>query len=127
MSDSMRIALIGQAAFGESVLNALIENSAEVSGVFCPPDQEGRPPDPIKTAAEGHGVPVHQFKRLRDAEAIQAFQRLDADLGVSTVLDASLGSAPVLDADLGASPVLDADMGSSLVLDADLRVCDKEG
>ena len=82
MSDSMRIALIGQAAFGESVLNALIENSAEVGGVFCPPDQEGRPPAPIKQAAEGHGVPAHQLKRLRDAEAIQAFQRLDADLGV---------------------------------------------
>lgn len=82
MSDHLRIALMGQAAFGESVLNALIENSEEVVGVFCPPDKEGRPPDPIKTAAEGHGISVHQFKRMRDAEAIQAFQSLEADLGV---------------------------------------------
>lgn len=82
MSDHMRIALMGQAAFGESVLNALIENSEEVVGVFCPPDQEGRPPDPIKTATEGHGISVHQFKRMRDAEAIQAFQSLEAELGV---------------------------------------------
>lgn len=82
MSDSMRIALIGQAAFGESVLKALVENSEEICGVFCPPDKEGRPLDAMKVAAEGRGISVHQFKRMRDAEAIEAFRGLEADLGV---------------------------------------------
>lgn len=82
MSDPLRIALIGQAAFGESVLNALIENSEEVVAVFCPPTREGRPDDALKSAAERHGVPVFQFKRMRDEEAIEAYRNLDADLGV---------------------------------------------
>ncbi len=65
MAGDVRIAVIGQAAFGESVLNALVEKGEEVVGVFCPPDREGRRPDPIKVAAEGHGVPVLQFRRMR--------------------------------------------------------------
>jgi methionyl-tRNA formyltransferase len=51
MAGEMRIALIGQAAFGESVLNALVEHGENVVGVFCPPDREGSRPDPLKTAA----------------------------------------------------------------------------
>ena len=82
MSDPLRIALIGQAAFGESVLNALIEKSEEVVAVFCPPAREGRPEDALESAADRHGVPVYQFKRMRDGEAIEAYRALDADLGV---------------------------------------------
>ena len=39
MAGDERIAVIGQAAFGESVLNALVEKGEEVVGVFCPPDR----------------------------------------------------------------------------------------
>jgi methionyl-tRNA formyltransferase len=78
----MRIALIGQAAFGESVLNALVEGGEDVVGVFCPPDAEGRPPDPLKAAAESHGVPVFQYRRLRDQSAIDAFAGMKSDLSV---------------------------------------------
>lgn len=78
----MRIALIGQSAFGEAVLKALVERGEDVVAVFCPPDSEGRPPDPIKVAAEEHRVPVHQFGRMRDASAIAAFEGLSAELGV---------------------------------------------
>lgn len=78
----MPIALIGQAAFGESVLNALLANSEEVAGVFCPPVQEGRPADPLKVAAQEHGIPVFQYKRMRDAEAIDSYATLGAELGV---------------------------------------------
>ena len=78
----MRIALIGQAAFGESVLNALVEGREDVVGVFCPPDTEGRPPDALKAAAESHGVPVFQFRRLRDQSAIDAFTGLSSELSV---------------------------------------------
>lgn len=82
MDDNFRIALIGQAAFGESVLNALVEHGENVVGVFCPPDREGRPADPIKTAAEGHGIPVLQFRRMRNQDCIDAFLALSADLCV---------------------------------------------
>ncbi|MCI0440677.1 MAG: methionyl-tRNA formyltransferase [Chloroflexi bacterium] len=82
MADDFRIALIGQAAFGESVLNALAEHREKVVGAFCPQDREGRPPDPVKTAAQKHGVPVFQFRRMRSKEAIEAFKSLNADLCV---------------------------------------------
>ncbi len=82
MSSNFRIALIGQAAFGESVLNALVEAGESIAGVFCPPDKEGRPNDLLKIAAGAHRIPAFQFGRMRAPEAIAAFRSLDADLGV---------------------------------------------
>lgn len=79
----MRIALIGQSAFGEAVLRALAQNGAdEIVGVFCPRDREGRPVDPIKSAAVELGVDVFQPRRMRSARAIEGFKSLEADLGV---------------------------------------------
>ena len=79
----MRIALIGQSAFGESVLRALAENGADdIVGVFCPPDREGRPVDPIKSAAGELNVDVFQPRRMRSKKAIEEFRSLDADLCV---------------------------------------------
>ena len=80
MAGDMRIALIGQAAFGESVLNAVVERGENVVGAFCPPDREARALDPIKVAAQDRDIPVFQFRRMRDAEAIDAFKGLNADL-----------------------------------------------
>lgn len=82
MGNSMRLLVIGQAAFGEQVLNALVERGEDIAGVFAPPDKTGRPADPIKAAAEKHGLPVLQFPRMRDPEAIQAARDAGADLGV---------------------------------------------
>ena len=82
MAGDLRIALIGQAAFGESVLNALVERDENVVAVLCPPDREGRPVDPLKVAAQGRQVPVRQFRRMRDQGAIDAFAELKADLCV---------------------------------------------
>ena len=82
MDGDMRIALIGQSAFGESVLNALAEQGESVVGVFTPPDREGRPADPLKSAALAREIPVLQFTRMRDREAIDAFKDLNADLCV---------------------------------------------
>ena len=79
---AMRIALVGQSAFGEAVLRALVEQGEEVVGVLCPPDREGRPFDPLKSAAVELGIAVLQFRRMRDAQAIEAFRELSADLGV---------------------------------------------
>ncbi len=82
MADDMRIAVIGQAAFGKDVLAALADNGENVVGVFCPPDREGRPADPIKQEADERGIPVFQFRRMRRKVAIDAFLGLNADLCV---------------------------------------------
>lgn len=82
MAKDFRIAVIGQAAFGKSVLEALLDHKESVVGVFCPPDRAGGAVDPIKEHAVTHGIDVHQFKRMRDREAIDAFKALNADLGV---------------------------------------------
>ena len=78
----MRIALIGQAAFGEAVLNALVDGGENVVAVLCPPDTEGRSRDPLKVAAQDHDVPVFQFHRMREQVAIDAFKGLKTDLCV---------------------------------------------
>ena len=82
MAEDLRIAVIGQAAFGESVLNALVEKGENIVAVFCPPDREGRRPDPVKVAAGGHDIAVLQFRRMRNQEAIEAFKALNTDLCV---------------------------------------------
>lgn len=77
----MRIALMGQAAFGAEVLKGLLKQGQAVVGVFCPPDRGGKA-DPLKEAAQAAGVPVFQPGHLRDQEAVQAMTSLNADLGV---------------------------------------------
>lgn len=77
----MRIALIGQAAFGADVLKGLLKKGHEVVGVFCPPDR-GEKPDPLKQAALEAGIPVFQPPRMKDPEAYERMVALNADLGV---------------------------------------------
>ncbi len=78
----MRIALIGQAAFGKDVLDALVQNKEDVVAVLCPPDREGRPLDPVKETAANHNISVYQYARMRNQEAIDEFISLNIDLCV---------------------------------------------
>ncbi len=74
----MRIVIIGQAVFGKAVLEALAANdSDQIVGVFAPPKD-----DPIVAAAAELNIPVFQFKRMRDAEAVEQFKALEPDLCV---------------------------------------------
>ena len=78
----MKIALIGQSAFGKAVLETLAERGEhEVVGVFAAPDGRRRR-EPLAIAAEAKDIPVWQFKRMRDQESIDVFRSLDADLCV---------------------------------------------
>ncbi|MBM4286194.1 MAG: methionyl-tRNA formyltransferase [Deltaproteobacteria bacterium] len=77
----MRIALIGQAAFGVDALKGLLERGHKVVGVFCPPDR-GEKADPLKQAAQAAGVPVFQPKRMKDPEALEQMVSLAPDLAV---------------------------------------------
>ena len=78
----MKLIVHGQQAFGKSVLEALLERGDEVLGVYCEPDREGRPADPIKTFAEEKGVPVFQPASYRKAETHEQMASLGADLCV---------------------------------------------
>ena len=78
----MKIAIIGQSAFGKAVLEALAgREEHEIVGVFAAPDRR-RSREPLAAAAEGLGLPVWQFNRMRDQECIEAFASLHADLCV---------------------------------------------
>ena len=78
----MRIIVNGQQAFGKGVLDALVERGEEVVGVYCAPEKEGQRPDPIKEAAEAHGLPVFQPASYRKAETHEQIASLSPDLCV---------------------------------------------
>jgi methionyl-tRNA formyltransferase len=76
----MRVAIIGQQDFGKATLEAFLRRGDTVSAVFCAPEK-GRP-DPLRLAGEAAGVPVHQFPKLTDPEAVEALKAAQADIGV---------------------------------------------
>ena len=77
----MRIVLIGQAAFAEKTLEALIEMGEEVVGVYTPPDTPGRE-NPFKQRALALGVPVFQPEKMRAPEVHEEYIKLNPDLNV---------------------------------------------
>ena len=77
----MRIVLIGQAAFGESVLKRLLEAGKQVVGVSTPPDRGGRV-DPLKALAETSGIPWLPTRELRNEDTYKQFAGWQPDLGV---------------------------------------------
>lgn len=77
----MRIALIGQAAFGEKVLSALSEAGEQVAVVFCPPDPPDKPSG-LRLLADGMSIPVMQPRKMRDPEVSEAYERFQPDLNV---------------------------------------------
>ncbi len=78
----MRIALIGQQAFGKAVLDALLERGEEVISVYCAPDREGARPDPLKEAALDRRIPLLQPASYKDPAVWDAFRAMKPDLGV---------------------------------------------
>ena len=84
----MRIIVHGQQAFGKSVLEALLDRGEAVVGVYCEPDREGRPPDPIKQCAVERGLPVFQPRSYRKPEAAGQMASLRPDLCVMAYVTA---------------------------------------
>ena len=78
----MRLAIVGQQAFGKSVLEAFLARSTTVAGVFCAPEKPGAKPDPLRLAAEERGLQVFQLPSLKDEEASRTLSSLNVDLGV---------------------------------------------
>jgi len=78
----MRLAIIGQQAFGEAALAAFVERGHLVAGVFVAPEAPGAKPDPLKAAATSRGVPVFSFQSYSKPEALDALRRLETDIAV---------------------------------------------
>ena len=78
----MKIAIIGQQDFGKSVLDALVARGDDIVGVFCAPEKEGAKPDPMRLAAEAHGLRAFQFPSLKTPEATAAMRAINADIGI---------------------------------------------
>ncbi|MCS5598188.1 MAG: hypothetical protein NZ707_00365, partial [Rhodospirillales bacterium] len=78
----MRLVIHGQQAFGRAVLEKLIERGDNVVGVFCAPDKEGRPTDPLKECALENGLTVHQPTSWKTDEALELMKSFKPDLCV---------------------------------------------
>jgi len=78
----MRIVVNGQQAFGAAVLEALLERGEDVVAVYCAPDKEGRPPDPLAEAAREKGIELRQPASFENDEARADLAALEPDLMV---------------------------------------------
>lgn len=77
----MRIVLIGQAAFGEKTLEALVDMGEGVVGVYTTPDTPGRE-NPLKQRALQLNIPVFQPENMRAPEVFEEYTRLKPNLNV---------------------------------------------
>ncbi len=78
----MRIALIGQQAFGKAVLEALIERGEEVIAVYCAPDRTGARPDPLKQAALDRGIRLLQPPSYKEPTVWEEYRAIAPGLGI---------------------------------------------
>ncbi|MFQ5763521.1 MAG: methionyl-tRNA formyltransferase [Rhodospirillales bacterium] len=78
----MRIIVNGQQAFGKACLEAMLERGDDVVAVYCAPDKEGKPPDPIKEFALEKGLKLVQPPNYKDTEVLDEMRALKPDLMV---------------------------------------------
>ena len=79
----MRLIVHGQQAYGKAVLEAILEKGVdEVVAVYCAPDKEGRPVDPLKEYALEKGLPLHQPASYKDPAVWEQLASHEADLCV---------------------------------------------
>lgn len=81
----MKIIFMGTPEFSVPCLEALIKSENEVVGVFTQPDKpKGRgyemTPPPVKVCAVENNIPVFQPLSMRDGEALEIINSLNADL-----------------------------------------------
>jgi len=86
----MRVAIIGQQAFGAAVLEAFLERGHEVAAAFVPPAGSGGRPDPLRESAVRRTVRLFDFPRYTAAEAHEALRGAAVDLAVMAYVTAFL-------------------------------------
>ncbi|MEM7240008.1 MAG: formyltransferase family protein, partial [Pseudomonadota bacterium] len=79
----MRLIVMGQQAFGKDALEKILDAGLdEVVAVYCAPDKDGKPVDPLKEFALEKGLPVHQPANFKDADVLDTLRSHKADLMV---------------------------------------------
>ncbi len=79
----MRLIIHGQQSFGQAVLEAILDKGVdEVVAVYCAPDKEGRPLDPLKEIALERGLPVQQPESYKEPKVWDQLAGYQADLCV---------------------------------------------
>ncbi len=102
----MRVVFLGTPDFALPSLKMLIEQGYEITGVFTQPDKpRGRgmkdAEPPVKELAVSFGLPVFQFKRIRDAEAQQALAQCKPDVMVTAAFGQILSAENLATPPLG--------------------------
>lgn len=87
----MRIALLGQAAFGEKVLEALLNEGEDIVVVYAPADGPGGRVDPLKAAAQAKGIPVRDTVKMKSQEVLEDYKSFDPELNVLAFVTAFIG------------------------------------
>ncbi len=78
----MRIIVNGQQAFGKACLEAMLERGDDIVAVYCAPDKEGKPVDPVKDFALEKGLTLIQPPNYKDSDVLDEMRALNADLMV---------------------------------------------
>ena len=79
----MRLIIMGQQAFGKTCLEEVISSGKdEIAAVYCAPDKENKPLDPIKEYALEKGLTVVQPPNFKDKEVLDEMRSFKADLCV---------------------------------------------
>ena len=84
---AMRLIVMGQQAFGKDALAKILDAGVdEVVAVYCAPDAEGRPVDPLKEFALEQGLPVVQPANFKDEAVLDEMRSHNADLMVMAIV-----------------------------------------
>lgn len=114
----MRIAIIGQAAFGEAVFKRLRADGEEIVAVSAPPPKGDRA-DPLWAAAAAAGVPVIATADLKGEDGLARWQAARPDLCamafVTEILPDAVFAAPRLGAIQYHPSLLPLHRGSSAI------------
>ena len=79
----MRIILMGKQAFGRSTLEKFHgETDHDVVAVYCEPDKDGAPIDPVKEYAQSCNIPLFQPPSFKGQKVLDQIKSHDADLCV---------------------------------------------
>ncbi|MEM0922964.1 MAG: methionyl-tRNA formyltransferase [Pseudomonadota bacterium] len=79
----MRLIVMGQQAFGKEALAKILDAGVDdVVAVYCAPDKEGKPLDPLKEFAVEKGLPVYQPASFKDEAVLDQLRAHQADLMV---------------------------------------------
>jgi methionyl-tRNA formyltransferase len=86
----MRIIVIGQAAFGAKVVEALLARGEKIIAVYGPPERPGSRPDPVKETALSRNIPVVQPPTYKDDMVFAQYRDLNPDLTILAFVTAIL-------------------------------------